>query len=123
MGLKVIASCGSDEKVNVLRDLGVQHVINRRTDNIREALKKYGPIDIYFDNVGGEMLEAAIENAAMNSRFIICGSISSYNTDFEHAYGVRASTIALYRHFTGLTDRSIVQNLWLVNRYRIMYVV
>lgn len=93
MGLKVIASCGSNEKVDILRDLGVQHVINRRTDNIREILKKEGPIDIYFDNVGGEMLEAAIENAAMNSRFIICGSISSYNTDFEHAYGVRVSTL------------------------------
>jgi NADPH-dependent curcumin reductase CurA len=46
-------------------------------------LQKEGPIDIYYDNVGGETLEAALDNAASHGRVIICGSISGYNG--EHA--------------------------------------
>ncbi|KAI0029803.1 NAD(P)-binding protein [Vararia minispora EC-137] len=99
LGLRVIASCGSQEKVDLLQSLGVQHVINRRTDDIDVELKKLGRIDIYLDHVGGEMLEAVLYNAAMNARFIICGSITCYNSSFSEAPGVR--------------------NLWLVNRYRV----
>ncbi|KAI0083057.1 hypothetical protein BDY19DRAFT_981056 [Irpex rosettiformis] len=99
-GMKVIASCGSNDKADLLRSLGAAHVINRRTDDINAELRKVGPIDIYIDHVGGQALEAAIENAAMNARIVICGAISTYNgVSRDNAYGVR--------------------NLWLVNRYRI----
>ncbi|KAA1477768.1 NAD(P)-binding protein [Dentipellis sp. KUC8613] len=74
MGLRVIASCGSIEKEEMLKEFGADHVINRHTCSISEELAKYGPIDIYFDNVGGAALEAAISNAAMNARFVICGA-------------------------------------------------
>ena len=90
-GMKVIASCGSDNKAELLRSLGATHVLNRKKDDINEALRKYGPIDIYIDNVGGQALEAAIENAAMNARIVICGAISTYNGPIDDAYGVRVS--------------------------------
>ncbi|KAJ7810627.1 hypothetical protein B0H14DRAFT_3480405 [Mycena olivaceomarginata] len=64
-GLKVIASAGSEEKVEFIKSIGAN---------------KEGPIDIFWDNVGGDTLNAAIEFAAFNGRFIECGSISGYNT-------------------------------------------
>ncbi|KAI0310798.1 hypothetical protein OF83DRAFT_1088127 [Amylostereum chailletii] len=100
MGLRVIAICGSEKKAELLRSLGVDHVINRKTDDISLELKKVGPIDIYIDHVGGPILEAAIDNAAMHARFVICGAISTYNVPMSEAYGVR--------------------NLWLISRYRIL---
>ncbi|KAI5118892.1 hypothetical protein M0805_002808 [Coniferiporia weirii] len=99
IGLKVIASVGSDAKVELALRLGADHAFNWRTVDIGAELKAHGPIDIYFDNVGGPALEAAIENAAQRARFAICGAVSTYNDDMSNAYGVR--------------------NLWLVNRYRI----
>ncbi|PBK62200.1 NAD(P)-binding protein, partial [Armillaria solidipes] len=71
--LKVIASCGSDEKVALALRLGADHAFNYRTSHTSEELRRHGPIDIYFDNVGGPTLEAAIENANNHARFVICG--------------------------------------------------
>ncbi|KAH8110288.1 hypothetical protein DFH11DRAFT_1547594 [Phellopilus nigrolimitatus] len=99
LGLKVIASAGSDAKVALAQSLGADHAFNWRTADTRAELKAHGPLDIFFDNVGGATLEAAIENAAQRARFVICGAVSVYNDDISNAYGVR--------------------NLWLVNRYRI----
>src|ERR1700761_7681205 len=74
LGLKVIASVGTNEKVAYVKSLGADHFFNYKTSNYNTELKAHGPIDIYFDNVGGEALEAAIFNAAMHARFIICGA-------------------------------------------------
>lgn len=98
-GLKVIASAGRDDKVAMVKELGAHHAFNYKTCSVVDELKAHGPIDIYFDNVGGSTLEAAIENAAMHARFVICGMVSQYNHDMQEAYGIR--------------------NLWLVNRHRI----
>ncbi|PFH47748.1 hypothetical protein AMATHDRAFT_151392 [Amanita thiersii Skay4041] len=86
IGLKVIASCGSEEKVKILQGLGADHVFNHRSSDVGEELKAHGPIDIYFDNVGGPTLEAALENAAPRARFVICGMISQYNTDIIEGF-------------------------------------
>jgi NADPH-dependent curcumin reductase CurA len=93
-GLKVIASCGSDQKVSLVKSLGADHVFNYKTADTAAELKAHGPVDIYFDLVGGPTLEAAIENAAHKARFVICGMISQYNTDMKEAYGVRVSDIS-----------------------------
>ncbi|KAJ7758601.1 alcohol dehydrogenase [Mycena metata] len=82
-GLKVITSAGSEEKVKFLRSLGGDVVFNYKTTDTRMILKKEGPIDIYWDNVGGDILEAALENAAVHARFLQCGSISGYNSGQE----------------------------------------
>jgi len=81
-GLTVIGSAGSDEKVEfVQKELKFDAAFNYKTTTSREALAKYAPqgIDIYFDNVGGEALEAALDAANQFARFIECGMISYYN--------------------------------------------
>ncbi|KAJ6533898.1 hypothetical protein DFH09DRAFT_1369943 [Mycena vulgaris] len=82
-GLKVIASAGSDAKVDFIKTLGADVAFNYKTTDTREVLAKEGPIDIYWDNVGGATLDAAMEFANMHSRFIECGQISGYNTGFQ----------------------------------------
>ncbi|KAF9222038.1 NAD(P)-binding protein [Gyrodon lividus] len=79
-GLKVVASAGSDEKVAFMKEIGADVAFNYKTTKMSEVLEKEGPIDIYWDHVGGKTLEAALEAAANNARFIECGMISGYNT-------------------------------------------
>ncbi|KAJ7616654.1 hypothetical protein FB45DRAFT_934669 [Roridomyces roridus] len=78
-GLKVIASAGSEEKLQFMKEIGADVVFNYKTTDVREVLEKEGPIDIYWDNVGGESLDAAMEFAANHGRFIECGLITGYN--------------------------------------------
>ncbi len=89
-GCRVIGSAGSEEKLAWLRELGFDGVFNYREQKAREALAELAPdgIDIYFDNVGGDHLEAAIGSLRTHGRVVACGSISRYN-DAEPAAGPR----------------------------------
>jgi len=81
-GCRVIGIAGGSEKCKfVTEQLGFDEVIDYKNDNIYSALKKYCPegIDVYFDNVGGQILEAALAKLRMNARVIVCGAISQYN--------------------------------------------
>ncbi len=81
-GCTVIASAGSDEKCAWLKARGVDATINYKTSgNLLDAVRAAAPrgIDIYFDNVGGEHLEVALEVARPFARFVECGMISQYN--------------------------------------------
>ncbi|KAF8205311.1 hypothetical protein K438DRAFT_1579322, partial [Mycena galopus ATCC 62051] len=89
IGLKLIASAGSDAKVEYMRSLGADVAFNYRITPVMAALKEHGPLDIYWDNVGGVSVEAAIDNACSKARFIMCGSISEYNTEPHACYGVK----------------------------------
>lgn len=83
-GCAVVASVGSDAKAAWLKSRGVDAVVNYKTcGNLLEALRTAAPrgIDIYFDNVGGDHLEAALELARPGARFAECGMISQYNND------------------------------------------
>ncbi|KIJ38261.1 hypothetical protein M422DRAFT_176890 [Sphaerobolus stellatus SS14] len=85
-GLKVIASTGSDEKVKYLIEvIGVDYAFNYKTTKVDSALSKWGPIDVYWDNVGGETLDAAIAHCNVHARILACGYISEYNG--EEKYG------------------------------------
>ncbi|KIJ27892.1 hypothetical protein M422DRAFT_37545 [Sphaerobolus stellatus SS14] len=87
-GLKVIASTGSDEKVKYLIEvIGVDHAFNYKTTKVDSALSEWGPIDVYWDNVGGETLDAAIAHCNIHARILACGYISEYNG--EEKYGVK----------------------------------
>jgi len=87
-GLKVIGSAGSDDKVKWLQDeLQFDHAFNYKTANAKAELAKFDPLNIYFDNVGGDQLEAALDAAADYARFIECGMISQYNE--QDAHGIR----------------------------------
>ena len=81
-GCKVIGIAGGNEKCKYVKEqLGFDEVIDYKNDNIYSSLKKYCPegIDVYFDNVGGEILDAALAKLKMNARIVICGAISQYN--------------------------------------------
>ncbi|KAJ6587548.1 hypothetical protein DFH09DRAFT_1141325, partial [Mycena vulgaris] len=69
-GLRVIASAGSDEKVAFMKEVGADVAFNYKTTNISEVLAREGPINVYWDNVGGETLDAALEHAALYARFV-----------------------------------------------------
>jgi NADPH-dependent curcumin reductase CurA len=77
-GLRVIGSAGSAEKVDWLRSLGIEAFNYRETDT-KEALAD--GIDVYFDNVGGAQLEAALAALRPFGRVIACGAISRYNDE------------------------------------------
>ena len=79
----VIGIAGGPEKCAVVRELGADHCIDYKQDDIAAALAAHFPdgLDIYFDNVGGEILEAALDRLAPRARVVLCGSISEYTRD------------------------------------------
>ncbi|MCC9311494.1 NADP-dependent oxidoreductase [Kitasatospora sp. RB6PN24] len=82
-GCRVIGIAGGAEKCALLTgELGFDAAIDYRAENVRKALRTHAPtgIDVYFDNVGGEVLDAALANLAQRARVVICGAISQYNT-------------------------------------------
>ncbi len=88
---RVIGSAGSDEKVKLLTDeYGFDAAFNYKDAPVSEQLRAAAPdgIDVYFDNVGGDHLEAAIGSLDLNGRIAICGMISVYNNT-EPAPGPR----------------------------------
>lgn len=80
-GCRAVGLAGSDEKCAWLKELGYDAAINYRTENVAAALKKHCPqgIDVYFDNVGGTILEAALSLLNLRGRVAVCGMISQYN--------------------------------------------
>jgi NADPH-dependent curcumin reductase CurA len=81
-GCRVVGSAGSDEKVAWLRDeLGFDAAFDYKGADVREALKEAAPegIHVYFDNVGGDHLEAALAALHPFGRVVSCGMISRYN--------------------------------------------
>jgi NADPH-dependent curcumin reductase CurA len=80
-GARVLGSAGTQEKIEWLRELGLDGVFDYRVTPTRDALRELAPdgIDVYFDNVGGETLEAAIGAMRLHGRVVACGAISLYN--------------------------------------------
>ncbi len=81
-GCTVIGTAGGPEKCKYLTEtLGFDGAIDYKNDNVRQGLKEHCPkgIDVYFDNVGGEMLDLALAKIRRNARIVICGAISQYN--------------------------------------------
>jgi len=81
-GCRVVGIAGDQEKCDYcVQTLGFDACINYKTDNVRQALRAACPqgIDVYFDNVGGEILDLVLEQIRMKARIVICGAISQYN--------------------------------------------
>ncbi|TMJ15715.1 MAG: NADP-dependent oxidoreductase [Alphaproteobacteria bacterium] len=82
-GHTVIGSAGGPDKIDFLRDIGVDRPIDYKAESdLTKALLREAPegIDVYFDNVGGDHLEAALTAARPFGRFALCGMISAYNS-------------------------------------------
>lgn len=83
-GARVVGICGSDEKCAWLTgELGFDGAINRRTEDIPARLRELCPdgIDVYFDNTGGPILDAALARMNLHGRIPLCGLISGYNLE------------------------------------------
>ena len=81
-GAKVIGVAGGKEKCEVLvNEIGADAAIDYKKDNLDEKIKEHASegIDIFFDNVGGEILDAALDNIRDRARVVICGAISQYS--------------------------------------------
>jgi NADPH-dependent curcumin reductase CurA len=83
-GCRVVGIAGSDEKCAWLTDeLGFDAAINYKTEDVGAAIRAACPngVDVFFDNVGGDILEAAIANIALRGRIVLCGAIAQYNDE------------------------------------------
>ena len=99
-GCRVVGIAGSDEKVNMLKDeFGFDEVINYKTAgrNLFDAIQAACPnkIDVYFDNVGGEITDTIMMHINFKARIVICGQIALYNTQFTR--GLRFLLMVLTR--------------------------
>jgi NADPH-dependent curcumin reductase CurA len=99
---KVVGLAGTDEKCRWIVDqLGFDEAINYRTDNVGRRLREACPngIDLYFDNVGGMILDTCLGQLALRGRVVLCGAISTYNDKR------RPAGPGNYRNLIGLRGR------------------
>ncbi|HEX8363999.1 MAG TPA: NADP-dependent oxidoreductase [Allosphingosinicella sp.] len=87
-GMTVIGSAGGEEKCAWVRSLGADAAIDYKAGPVLKQLAEAAPkgVDVYFDNVGGEHLDAAFATARQNARFAICGMIDAYNGGEPQAF-------------------------------------
>jgi len=81
-GCRAVGIAGGRDKCDyVVKELGFEACIDYKNEDVKAALKQHCPngIDVYFDNVGGEILDAALARLALHARIVICGAISQYN--------------------------------------------
>lgn len=91
-GHRVVASVGSAEKVRfVIEELGADAAFNYRTEGLAAGLQRVAPegVDLYFDNVGGDHLDAALDVMRPGGRVALCGAISTYNIAKSGQPGVK----------------------------------
>ncbi|GAA6005633.1 hypothetical protein JCM10207_005277 [Rhodosporidiobolus poonsookiae] len=93
-GLKVIGSAGTDEKVEFIKSLGFDVAFNYKTTSTLDVLKEH-PIDLYFDNVGGETLDNVLETINNKGRIIACGSVSQYNIPKDKQYRLANTAVVV----------------------------
>ena len=81
-GCRAVGIAGGEEKCrHVVEELGFDACIDYKSENVAKALRQHCPkgINVYFDNVGGEILDAALAGLARHASVVICGAISQYN--------------------------------------------
>src|SRR5579859_5836653 len=83
-GCHTIGIAGGREKCRVLvEEFGFDAAVDYKTENLRRTLREHAPdgVDVYLDNVGGDVLDAVLTRLARGARIIICGAVSQYNAD------------------------------------------
>ncbi|XP_019647968.1 PREDICTED: prostaglandin reductase 2-like isoform X2 [Branchiostoma belcheri] len=110
----IVGICGSEEKCRLLmEELGFDHAVNYRTDNVADRLKEACPrgVDSYFDNVGGEISETVIKQMNEGSHVILCGQISVYNKDVPYPPPLPQEVTDI------LKERNITRERFLIMNY------
>jgi NADPH-dependent curcumin reductase CurA len=83
-GCRVVGIAGGQEKCDfIVNELGFDAAIDYKSEDVRAALKEKCPdrINVYFDNVGGDILDNALTRLARGARIVICGAVSQYNNE------------------------------------------
>jgi NADPH-dependent curcumin reductase CurA len=95
----VVGIAGGPQKcAEVVEQYGFDECLDYREDSLSRRLRSACPdgIDVYFDNVGGEILDAALANIAMRGRIVVCGAISQYNAT-ERPRGIANTSMLIMR--------------------------
>jgi NADPH-dependent curcumin reductase CurA len=110
-GHYVIGTCGGDDKVKLLKELGCDHVINYKTQDVAKELKDIGGVDVVYEGVGGEMFHKCLNSLNPDGIFIVIGSISQYKSERDPS-----SKEQLKKLFAGSSVPALVNNLLMGNR-------
>jgi NADPH-dependent curcumin reductase CurA len=81
-GCRVVGTAGGQDKCDwLVRELGFDAAIDYKAGDVKEGLRQHCPkgVDVYFDNVGGDILDTVLTRIARGARIVICGAISQYN--------------------------------------------
>jgi NADPH-dependent curcumin reductase CurA len=96
---KVVGIAGGPEKcAEVVENYGFDECLDYREEHLNKRIREACPkgVDLYFDNVGGEILDAVLSNIAMNARIVLCGAISQYNS-MERPKGIANTSMMIMR--------------------------
>lgn len=125
VGARTVGIAGSDAKCRyAVEELGYADCVNYKAGELRTLLKQACPdgIDVYFDNVGGNVLEAVFGNLALGARIVLCGMIEAYSMDRPPAgpflgpvVGARATMrgLVVYDHYHRLPELTKVVGGWI----------
>ncbi|CAA0807542.1 ARP protein (REF [Striga hermonthica] len=113
-GNKVIATCGGKDKAKLLEDLGVDRVIDYKSENIKTVLKNEYPkgVDIVYESVGGDMFDLCLNALATYGRLVVIGMISQYQG--EHGWTPR--------NYTGLCEKILAKSQTVAGFFLLQYV-
>jgi NADPH-dependent curcumin reductase CurA len=104
-GCRVIGVAGGEEKCRwIVDELGFDAAIDYKSDDVRRALREAAPdrVDVYFDNVGGDVLDAVLTRLARGARIVICGGVSQYNAEKMRGPANYLALIAARGSMTGM---------------------
>ncbi|XP_012066889.1 prostaglandin reductase-3 [Jatropha curcas] len=101
-GNKVVATCGGKEKAMLLKEMGVDRVIDYKAENIKTVLQKEFPkgVDIIYESVGGDMFDLCLNSLAVHGRLVVIGMISKYQG--EHGW--------MPSNYTGLCEKILAKS-------------
>ncbi|XP_068802151.1 prostaglandin reductase 2-like isoform X2 [Struthio camelus] len=111
---RVVGIAGTDEKCSILvSEMGFDAAINYKKGNVAEELRELCPdgVDVYFDNVGGDISNAVISQMNENSHVVLCGQISQYNKDVPYPTPLPPEVEKIYK------ERNITREEFLVLNY------
>jgi hypothetical protein len=104
-GCRAIGIAGGQEKCRwIVEELGFDAAIDYKSQDVRAALRERAPgrVDVFFDNVGGEILDAVLTRLARGARIVICGGVSQYNAEQVHGPANYLALIAARGSMTGM---------------------